>query len=326
MFSRTKSNVGDQAIREMVKDHFGSSYGVKQVTELTDGWFNSAYSIQFDNDHPDVVLRVAPPPDMRLLTYEKNLMRSEVKVYELIRRETDVPLPGLYGYNFKGNIIDNDYMFIGKCRGRPLDKARPDIDEGGRQALEYELGAYAARVHALTGPKFGYLTDDERLSGPNWPEVFLGMISALLDDGRDLGANLPKPYPEIKDIFREKSAALDEVRTPSLVHWDLWDPNIFVIERDGRYVIEAITDWERAFWGDPLAETVFPVKPADGPFFQGYGRALSRDRSAVVRMLMYGLYLYLVMVIEARVRFEEAEHLEWAYDQLEKGLVKLAES
>jgi hypothetical protein len=38
---------------------------------------------------------------------------------------------------------------------------------------------------------------------------------------------------------------------------------------------------------------------------------------------MYRLYLWLVMVIEARVRFEQAEHLEWTRANLEKDLQTL---
>ena len=41
------------------------------MTSLDDGWFNSAYAIRISDGAPDVVLRVAPDPEMRLPTYER---------------------------------------------------------------------------------------------------------------------------------------------------------------------------------------------------------------------------------------------------------------
>jgi hypothetical protein len=41
-----------------------------------------------------------------------------------------------------------------------------------------------------------------------------------------------------------------------VVHFDLWDSNVFVQERDGRFGIEGVIDGECAFYGDPLAEFV----------------------------------------------------------------------
>jgi hypothetical protein len=40
---------------------------------------------------------------------------------------------------------------------------------------------------------------------------------------------------------------------------------------------------------------------------------------------MYGLYLFLVMVIEARIRFETAEHLGWVREQLSLELQRLSQ-
>lgn len=40
----------------------------------------------------------------------------------------------------------------------------------------------------------------------------------------------------------------DAVKTPTLVHWDMWEGNIFI--KDG--TITGIIDWERAMWRKPL--------------------------------------------------------------------------
>jgi aminoglycoside phosphotransferase (APT) family kinase protein len=94
---------------------------------------------------------------------------------------------------------------------------------------------------------------------------------------------------------------LDDVTTPSLVHFDLWPGNILL--RDGQ--ITGIVDGERAFWGDPLAEMVslalFGDIADDAAFLAGYG-GIEFDDSARRRIALYQSYLYLIMLIEGDPR------------------------
>jgi hypothetical protein len=53
---------------------------VAPIEPLRGGWSNSAYATRFAGDHPDAVLRVAPDPQARLLSYVKDLMRAKVEV------------------------------------------------------------------------------------------------------------------------------------------------------------------------------------------------------------------------------------------------------
>jgi fructosamine-3-kinase len=323
MRSKTKMDFPRSTIEAMVRARFGSSVRIADVQPLTDGWFNSAYSISFAGGHPDVVLRIAPDPEMPLLTYEKGLMRSEVKVYELVQQKLSIPLPHLYGYNFDRDIINHDYMFIARLSGSPLDKVISRIGQENVNALECELGSYSAQIHSLKGSRFGYIGDESGQHNHSWQDAFLGMVFTLLDDGMALGVGLPATYQEIKSVFSALSPVLLEIRRPSLVHWDLWPPNIFVIQEKGSYRIEGIVDWERAFWGDPEAELVLATKPPGSLFFSGYGRGLEDSRSAVIRRCLYRTHLWLVVVIESRVRFENAEHVKRAYAALERDFQTL---
>ena len=317
MESKTKTPIEIPSIHEMVKDCFGSSFKIASINELTAGWFNTVYSIEFLNDHPGTVLRVAPPPNMRLLSYERDLMRSEVKAYRIVRENTSVPVPELFEYNFKQNIIENHYMFIEKYLGVPMDSIQ-DQNEDEKKSVYEELNKIAAQIHSVKGHRFGYLGTDSRLTGDTWKQAFLGMVFTLLDDGQELGVELPLPYYEIMRLFKGKAAVLDQITEPRLVHWDLWPGNIFIKMEDGRYRIEGIIDWERTFWGDPEAEASFAT-------FKGFGGNSSNDPPALTRRCMYGIHLYLVMVIEARIRFESAPHVAWAYENLHKELSRLKE-
>ena len=60
-------------------------------------------------------------------------------------------------------------------------------------------------------------------------------------------------------LCAEAHPALDEVQSPRLVHWDLWDGNVFVDPATAQ--ITGISDFERSLWGDPLMEVNFGALP-----------------------------------------------------------------
>ncbi|MFX0061739.1 MAG: hypothetical protein ACFFC7_06090 [Candidatus Hermodarchaeota archaeon] len=69
-------------IEQIFEDSFGDAK-IGKIEELTDGWFNTAYSIELLDRGQEVVLKVSPPPEIRILTYEKEIMQTEVQVCKL---------------------------------------------------------------------------------------------------------------------------------------------------------------------------------------------------------------------------------------------------
>jgi aminoglycoside phosphotransferase (APT) family kinase protein len=91
-----------------------------------------------------------------------------------------------------------------------------------------------------------------------------------------------------------------------LVHFDLWDGNVFVDDRR----VSGLIDGERCFYGDTLAELVSMAllrEVDDVPeVLAGYatraGRPLLLDESARIRLALYAAYLYLIMIVEGPSR------------------------
>jgi hypothetical protein len=48
---------------------------------LAEGTYNAVYLVTLAGPDAEVVLKVAPDPGLRLLTYEVDLMRTEVEFY-----------------------------------------------------------------------------------------------------------------------------------------------------------------------------------------------------------------------------------------------------
>ena len=72
--SITKATVSEEMITKMVQKAFGCE--PKEITELTEGFYNVAYRIALGDR--TVILKVAPSPEVEILTSEKNIMWAEV--------------------------------------------------------------------------------------------------------------------------------------------------------------------------------------------------------------------------------------------------------
>ena len=85
-----------------------------------------------------------------------------------------------------------------------------------------------------------------------------------------------------------------------MVHWDLWDTNVFV--DPATLEVVGIIDFERVLWADPLMEAQFTNKRAHDRSLDAYGKRLFDEPLAVERRRLYDLYLYLVMFVECSYR------------------------
>jgi aminoglycoside phosphotransferase (APT) family kinase protein len=153
------------------------------------------------------------------------------------------------------------------------------------------------------------------------------MVNAVLADSERFAVTLPRPAAEIQDWFTARAAVLDEVTTPVLVHFDLWDGNILVESSSAGRRIGALIDAERAFWGDPLAEFVslalFADIEQDIAFLRGYraaGGTAAFDTAARQRLSLYQAYLYLIMWVEAVPRQASRERRGWLFERVFRPL------
>ncbi|ETK37296.1 phosphotransferase family protein [Microbispora sp. ATCC PTA-5024] len=295
MDSRTKRRMSAAELDTLALEALGS--GVVSAQELADGFANAVWRLELE-DGRAVVLKAGPPPGLRLLTYERNLLRTEAMVYHLAE-PAGLPMPRLLHVAFDDPRLDGDYLILSALDGVPWNRASLTPAEEGE--LRFELGRHLAALHAINGSDvYGY--PYAGLTGPTWREAFLVMIGAMLDDAVHYGTPLPASIVEIAGLVHTNAAALDEVTVPALVHFDVWPGNVFLTP-DKR--IQALIDHERAFWGDPLADfvtpTIFGELREDDPLVTGYrsaGALLDLTGGAVTRMALYRVYLYLILLVE----------------------------
>lgn len=320
MHSISKTAVSLATARRLIAAAFGPQAAIADFQELTDGFFNAAYLVAL-GDGERYVLKVAPPRHVRVLRYERNIIHAEVAAIELVARETNVPVPAIYRFDDSGELLDVPYFIMEFLPGVPLHKARPDLAPAEQEQIDEDIGRYLRQINELAGPAFGYLAPGAS-QHDSWRAAFLQILDDVLADGEAIGVALPRPSAQLREQIGRAAAALDEVAAPRLVHWDLWDGNIF-FDPETRQ-ITGIIDFERALWADPLMEFQFRSLEEPAGFRQGYERPMLDSPSKRARRVLYSLHLYLIMVIECAYRqFATNDQETWAREQLDQELVRL---
>lgn len=319
MHSLSKTPVTPETARRLVNELW-PGHAITAFRELTDGFFNAAFALDLD-DGRRMVLKVAPRAEVPVLRYERGMMHAEIAVLEIVRRHTTMPLPAVHHFDPAGRLIGSPFFVMGWIDGAALNTIRAEIPEPERHAIDRAIGGYLREMNEIRGACFGYIAPQGRRAA-TWREAFLGMLDDILADGQAIDVPLPLPYATIREQALRCAPALDEVREPRLVHWDLWDGNIFVDPATWR--ITGIIDFERALWGDPLMEYQFSRFETSADFDAGYGAMPLRTPGAIQRRILYSLYLGLIMTIECQYRqYESPEAEAWSRAQLDDALGRL---
>jgi hypothetical protein len=120
--SLTKHPLSSAELTTLVRQAFGPEAAVAEWSELTDGSYNTAMAVNLA-DGRDLVLKVAPAPNLRLLTHEVDLMRTEVDVYRH-SASAGVAAPSTVYADFTRAVIGTDYAFLSRVDGVSFDTVR----------------------------------------------------------------------------------------------------------------------------------------------------------------------------------------------------------
>jgi aminoglycoside phosphotransferase (APT) family kinase protein len=301
MESKTKNRKTRAQIEAMAARAFGGmglADGEDAVRELKEGWFNACYSIRLA-DGREVILKIAPPPGVEVLSYERNIMATEVASMRLVRQNPASPVPEIYFYDDAHDLCDADYFFMEKIHGDNLEHVRASLPPETRTALDMRIGEIIREINGFTGAYFGYDGNPD-LRANTWREAFIKIMDAVLEDGSRKNVVYDYTYDELRAAILKHAPALEEITTPCLVHWDAWYLNFFV--KDAK--VAGIVDFERALWAEPLMEAQFrPLFGVEGVTnsMRGYGKTCLTFAEEE-RCHLYSLHLALVMYTECYYR------------------------
>lgn len=303
MESITKNKQNSDTIQKMIEKvmHQSISNDKDAITELNDGWFNALYQVKLMSGK-DVILKIAPDPSVSVMHYEKNMMDSEV-FFMRQAKSIGIPCPTIYGYDDSLTLCSSPYYIMEKLVGTSLEKVYHKLDPSTLKKILNATGHYTKLWNtSLKNDFFGYPFHSD-LQASTMKKLFIEMLDHLLLDGKKNNCLLGYSYCKIRNLFEYLSDVLDEVKTPSFIHFDCWYTNIMV---EGNKLVGFI-DFERAFYGDPLQEALFRMK---NPFeLEGYGKTTFSD-SEKIRLDLYDAYLALIMIIEDSYRHYDTEDIK----------------
>lgn len=333
MKSTTKAIVKEEQIIEAVKKFFNKE--PKNLSELNDGCYNISYLITFD-DNQEMVMKIAPSNDTEILTYEKDIIKTELLFYKLTDAHTDINVPKIIGEDFSGEIIDSPYYFMTKVEGTPLNKVKGATPKK-RIAIYKTIAEYMAKLHNIKGEEYGYITMQNKCIGKDCFNSLIVSVDAIIADAHRKTIKLPFKEKKIYDVFKMAQNAFDEIEYPALTHYDIWDGNIFVIENDDKLEVTGIIDFERGFYACPAADfcqvTHMVDLKHDKYFLQEYNKHANKkieySDALMARVWAYRFYLFLIMHVECDYRDVNgsflpqklwvASKIRWIYRQFKKA-------
>jgi aminoglycoside phosphotransferase (APT) family kinase protein len=323
--SLTKYALDRAELDALVRRAFGPDRTVKRWSDLDGGTYNAVFAVALD-DGRDLILKVAPRPDLVLLTHEVDLLRTEADFYRRAG-SVDVPVPAVVFADFDRTVIGTDYLFMSRIPGVPFNTVRDTMTPEQQAGVRRQVSTATVALNQVTGTTYGYPLRGSRSWQPTWRGAFGAMVDDLLADAVRLGTSLPVPPDAIGDLIRRHADVLDEVHRPALVHFDLWDGNVFISpDPDLGWRLEGFIDGERAFYGDPVAElcSLALFRVPDEATLAPFGELTP---NASRRLALYTTYLYVIMAIEGATRGwhtpERREYEAWLNTQLADHLATL---
>lgn len=145
------------------------------------------------------------------------------------------------------------------------------------------------------------------------------MLQDVLRDARALNIDTGVACGEIEALYAEYGKYFEEVNLPRLVHWDLWEGNVFI--KNGR--ITRLIDFVRCLWADSLMEVGFRTDRQNKDFPDGYGIG-EFTSGQTARIVWYDLYLYLISSLEYDYRkYPDNGILLWSREKIKKTVALL---
>ena len=307
----TKNRQTKENIIRMAKAAFPQR-GVPRIAELTEGMCNAAYKLTFE-DGFQTILKIASPIKTGFMTNECNLMEAEVKAMKLVAQNTGIKVAAVYRYDTSKELCDGDYFFMESLEGTSWISVMDRLGEEENSRLRMEVGKLQKQLSEVTGDKFGLLGDSVH-QFDNMYEFIYFLLNNVLNDAERRAVATGVPKDRILAKLSRDKVLFEKIKTPTLVHWDMWEGNIFVKEGE----ISGIIDWERAMWGEPFMDDRFRYHNRHSDFLKGFGiNELSEEE--LKRIYWYDILLYLTMMTEVTYReYEDDSQYQWVKPMFDK--------
>lgn len=239
MKSKTKTLPTDAVLRGMLKQAGLDSTGVR-FQLLGDGMFNAVFAAETD---PPLVLKIAPRPQVPVMTYERDMLQTELYWYDQIRQHTEITVPDILYSDPAGSLCGAPWVVMERLPGVHRDKCSLPSAEKHRRTAEM-----VAQIHNVPGTGYGYVQNGLHKT---WAEAYISMVENLLADAGRMGKTSRRGQ-RLLGYARQYRDVLNTAPCV-MVNFDLWSSNI-LCHTVGEHTQFAWIDPERSLWGDPVLD------------------------------------------------------------------------
>lgn len=275
---------------------------ILELKQLNGGEFNSVYKVKTDLDV--FVIKIAPSEALKVLTYEKNIIESERFALEQLSHVKSVKIPRVIAYGCSQKKYN--YLIIEFVDGKMLSDIK--LNSKNYDDVMFSLGKAVAEFHNIScNCGFGYIQNGLKST---WRAAYYDMVNQIVRDAERVNCKIPY-LSEALHMIDKAGFVFDEVKKPSVLHFDLWHGNIFVKDNQ----LSAVIDFERTILGDPLGDFIHLnyLPPFDinknKPLIDGYNSVanhkLSFNKNEMIRLYLMRVYLGLVACVEPYYRFSK---------------------
>ena len=312
VISRTKYDISHSDIRRIFA-HAGIG-SVSSIRVLGAGEFNSVFAVEAEEN--TYVLKVGTR-DKAVQIYEKNMMKSELHWYQVMREQTDIRIPRIFFSDFTKELVPTYYFIMEYIPG--IQKDDPALTPAQRDAFDAEIARMVAKLHRIRGEKFGYLQSGLH---DTWDQALTRIVENLMEDARRVNQPLPRGSQLLRLIDRYRDVLR---KAPCrLISFDAWDGNFICVSNDLDRPEIVWIDPERCLWGDPLMDFVSldagRWKLAEkGDILAAYNELaefpISGTREEEIRYAIGLCYLGVIMDCEKHYRYSpELPHWQTSID------------
>lgn len=312
--------------RELTPDELAKVVALALHTEilssrlLSGGLFNTTYLVDTQG-MGKVVLRVGPVNRHLLMPFEHRLMEAECEAYALCRQQ-GIPVSEVLALDTEKKWIGRDVMIVRYIPSLPLIEAVLKPEDRAR--IDRDIGRATAKMHRITQRRFGRLPEVRAGKGfERWSDFLLDEFEQWEGVAAPSGIFTPHQLGQMRRLWIQYAPLLDEVRTPSLVHTDLWEGNLLVRTDTPRPEFAAIIDADRALWGDAEFEFSSIRWMLNDDFLAGYGRDISHEGAHGTRQSLYCLLCGLWNAYVYGVEYNDHEQMIRTRDEVREILRRL---
>ena len=297
--SKLFKELNNSELSILIDDYFGINTKF-QADLITGGLFNTTYCIKLLNTNEKFILRVGPVNTDLLLPFEVNLMKGEEHVYYLCEAN-NIPSTKILKCDVSKKLIPRDYMIIEYIDSKPFSELK--LDKEAESFLYNEVGKYISKLHQITSKKFGRVYDVFNNNGfDSWSEFIFDEFQKVKSRLNEFNIFTEEELHSFESIIKENFNLLDEVKTPHLVHCDLWTGNILIKSYNSTPKVAAIIDIDRALFGDSDFDFANPWITNED-FLNGYGMTSDDSPNKTTRKNIYRLMYHLIDAYVLKVEY-----------------------